>query len=247
MKIPLPKSSDWRILAAGLAMLALLALAALVGLDRQAAAAATAEAREAGRNDAAILAAGLQAELDKFSVAPLVLAGDPEVRAVLQDGGADAPQLNRRFEALAAQTSAAAIYLMDSSGETLAASNWRLPSSFVGSNYRFRRYFADAVATGSGTQFALGTVSRKPGLYIAQAVRAEGRTIGVVAVKVEFDALERSWREATPGVFLTDAEGVVLLTSNDAWPLPPNSSRTRREPRSCARSAAIRDRKAGTT
>ncbi len=215
--MPLPKSADWRMLTIGLAMLALLALLAVVGLDRQATATAKAEARQAGRNDAAILVAGLQAELDKFSVAPLVLAGDPEVRALLVDGGADARHLDRRFEALAAQTRAAAIYLMDRNGETLAASNWRLPSTFVGSNYRFRRYFTDAIATGSGTQFALGTVSRKPGLYIAQAVRAEGRTIGIVAVKVEFDELERSWREATPGVFVTDGSGVVLLASNDAW------------------------------
>lgn len=217
MEAPSPKSANWRVLTVGLAALALLALVTVVGLDRQATAGAQAEAREAGRNDAAILAAGLQAELDKFSVAPLVLAGDPEVRSLLTGESSNARHLDLRFEALAAQTRAAAIYLMDREGNALAASNWRLPSSFVGSNYRFRRYFADAIATGSGTQFALGTVSRKPGLYIAQAVRANDETVGIVAVKVEFDALERKWREATPGVFVTDADGVVLLASNDAW------------------------------
>jgi two-component system C4-dicarboxylate transport sensor histidine kinase DctB len=176
------------------------------------------EAEQLGRNDAAILAAGLQAELEKFTLAPLVLADDADVRAVLTGGGADGiAHLNRRFEALALQTNAAAIYLMDANGMTLAASNWQLPTTFVGSNYRFRRYFTESLRDGSATQFALGTVSRKPGLYIAQAVRDGARTVGIVAVKVEFDSLEKSWRETTPGVFVTDRDGAILITSREAW------------------------------
>ena len=120
-------------------MLAILSVLVVSEFDRQAREAAIVEARQVGRNDAAILAAGLQAELDKFTVAPLVLAGDPEVRALLSAGATDAAHLNLRFEALANQTKAAAIYLMNDEGLTLAASNWRQPISFVGSNYRFRR------------------------------------------------------------------------------------------------------------
>ncbi len=186
-------------------------------LEHRARRSATIEAQQAGRDDAAILAAALQAELDKFTVAPLVLAGDPDVRSLLATRRDDPAHLNRRFEALASQTKAAAIYLMDADGLTVAASNWRLPTSFVGSNYRFRRYFAEAVRDGSATQFALGTVSRKPGLYIAQSIRDRGGVIGVVAVKVEFDRLEQSWRTTTPGVFVTDRDGVILITSEEDW------------------------------
>ena len=38
-----------------------------------------------------------------------------------------------------------------------------------------------------------------------------------MAVKVEFDSLERKWRDAEAGVFVTDADGIVLLASNPAW------------------------------
>lgn len=189
----------------------------VIELDRQTRRSAVSEERETGRNDSAILAAGLQAELDKFSVAPLVLADDPEVRALLGNGQSDQNHLNMRLEALANQTKAAAIYLIDADGLTLAASNWRQPTSFVGSNYRFRRYFAEALRSGKASQFALGTVSRKPGLYIAQSVRDGDRVVGVVALKVEFDRLEASWRETTSGVFVTDDDGVILITSNEAW------------------------------
>lgn len=199
----------------GFVLVAIVAAVRLV--DMRARDAAVSETRAGASDDAAILAAGLQAELDKFSLVPLVLADDSGVRDVLAAGRKRAPELDRRFEALARQTQAAAIYLMNADGLTLAASNWRLPTSFVGSNYSFRRYFRDALASGAATQFALGTVSRKPGLYIAQRVEAGGRTLGIVAVKVEFDVLEASWRKANVGVFVTDPDGVVLITSRDDW------------------------------
>lgn len=209
----------WRAYIAAGIVAAVLATALLFALEQRARESAIAEAGAIGRDDAAILAAGLQAELEKFTLAPLVLADDTEVRRVLADGAGSEGivSLNRRFEGLAAQTKAAAIYLMDADGLTLAASNWRLPTTFVGSNYRFRRYFADARRDGSATQFALGTVSRKPGLYIAQAVREGGRIVGIVAVKVEFDNIEASWRGATPGVFVTDRDGVILISSREEW------------------------------
>lgn len=193
------------------------ALLGYIGLDRALRNAALAEAQIAAVGDAAILAEGLQSELEKFSLVPLVLAKDPQVQELLAGDARGAAILNGRLEELALQTGAAAIYLSDASGNTLAASNWQLPTSFVGSNYGFRRYFVTAMERGSATQFALGTISRRPGLYIAQRVVDGSQILGIVAVKVEFDALESSWRDGTAGVFVTDADGVVLVTSNPEW------------------------------
>ena len=188
-----------------------------VAIDRFAERRALGETQQQALNDSAILASGLQAELDKFSLVPLVLADGAQMREMLAGDASAAPVLNRRFEAIARQSRAAALYLMDAQGNTLAASNWDQPDSFVGSNYAFREYFTRALAEGSATQFALGTVSQRPGLYIAQRVGSAGEPLGVVAVKVEFDALESSWRKATPGVYITDASGLVLITSQPSW------------------------------
>lgn len=202
----------------GLALLvAALVVAAFLSIERFARSGATAAAQQAGRNDARIIAASLQSELEKFSLVPLVLARDPQVRSLLTGSAAEAGPLDRRLEELASQTNAAAIYLMRRDGLTLAASNWQLDTSFVGSNYDFRPYFTGALERGSATQFALGTVSRKPGLYIAQRVIADGQAVGVVAVKVEFDAIEANWSAATEGVYVTDRDGVVLLASDPDW------------------------------
>ncbi len=169
------------------------------------------------RDEAAILATSLNSELDKFSFLPLALAQDPEVQELTRTPGGRSASLNRRLQTLAAQSDAAAIYVMDRNGETLAASNWDLPTSFVGSNYAFRDYFHEAMQAGSATQFALGTVSRKPGLYIASRIGPEAAPTGIVAVKVEFGRTEANWARATRGVYVTDAHGVVLLTSNPGW------------------------------
>lgn len=201
----------------GLLAAALVAALCLWTIDRIMRTQAIEETGSLARNDAAILSAGLQSELDKFNLVPLVLAEDPEVQRLLRGDSAGQDVMNRRLETLAGQSNAAAIYLMDSRGDALAASNWRLPASFVGSNYRFRQYFQTATNDGSATEFALGTVSRRPGLYIAQRVGPASNPAGIVAVKVEFDALEKSWRDATDGVFVTDREGIVLIASEEAW------------------------------
>ncbi|MXP29565.1 sensor histidine kinase [Porphyrobacter algicida] len=200
----------------GIALIAL-AVLAMLATDRIMRESAYREQQGIAQADAKLLATGLRSELDKFSLMPLVLSDDAQVQALLGGDARLKSALDQRLADLARQSNAAAIYVMDAQGMTLAASNADQPSSFVGSNYAFRRYFRDAIKDGSTTQFALGTVSRQPGLYVARRVGTASSPLGVVAVKIEFDALEANWHDATDGVYVTDAQGVVLLTSDPAW------------------------------
>jgi two-component system C4-dicarboxylate transport sensor histidine kinase DctB len=209
--------SSWYLPGIATIAMLLIGMLAMLAVDRVMRTSAIEETRVVAEADVEILAAGLESELDKFSLVPRVLAVDPEVRALLRGGSRQQAVLNGRLAELAEQTGAAAIYLMDAGGTTLAASNWNLPTSFVGSNYGFRSYFSEAMELGSSSEFALGTVSRRPGLYIAQRVQSGLATLGVVAVKVEFDAIEQSWHEAEEGVYVTDADGVILITSRPEW------------------------------
>ena len=158
----------------------------------------------------------LASELQKFRLLPIVIAELPDVATVLS-GGRDDGRANRTLELLARRTDAAAIYAIDRTGRTVAANNWRQRGSFVGQRYEFRPYFVDAMQSGRAELFALGTVSRRPGLYLSRRIDRDGRPLGVIVVKVEFDALERSWARS-PGVTLaTDSHGVVLVTSIPGW------------------------------
>tara|TARA_R110002167_G_scaffold17426_17_gene66563 strand:- start:10834 stop:12705 length:1872 start_codon:yes stop_codon:yes gene_type:complete len=177
-----------------------------------------AELAQQTRAGAALHAAVLRSELEKHRSLPLVLAQDPEVIGMLRAAPTDRTLVSHKLETLADRTRAAAIYVLDTRGTARAASNWNLPTSFVGSNYSFRPYFKEAMASGSAEFFALGTVSGRPGLYLARRVdAASGPPLGVVVVKVEFDSLEAEWRGSGEPAFVTDPRGVVLVTSVPTW------------------------------
>lgn len=162
-------------------------------------------------------AAVLRSELAKHRSLPFVLAQDPDVASTLRNGGpASIDALNRKLETLSQGTGAAVIYVLDARGMTIAASNWRMPTSFVGSHYGFRPYYQDALAKGVAELFALGTVSRRPGLFMARRVNDAAGVAGVVVVKVEFDALEDAWSASEPAL-VAGPDGVVLVTSIPAW------------------------------
>jgi len=155
----------------------------------------------------------LTSEIARFRLLPLALADDRDVIAAVRGGDPARRTLDRKLAALAASTSASVIYVVGRDGIAIAASNWAGPGSFVGRDYAFRRYYRDAVRTGAGTQFALGTVSHRPGLYLSRRT-PDG---GVVVVKLEFDRIESEWRAAGGITFVTDAAGVVLISSDPRW------------------------------
>lgn len=155
-------------------------------------------------------------EIERYTHLTHILARDTYVIAAA--GGADIAALNRRLEGFSERAGLDAIYLMDSSGVTIAASNHATETSFVGQNYAFRPYFQEALAGGQGRFYAIGATTGLPGYFIADGVRGAGQEmLGVVAIKKSFDALEESWRNAGEQVVLANADGVILLASRPQW------------------------------
>ncbi len=200
--------------AIGLALVALVAFGASRWARGQAVAATDAAASELARANAGLLTS----ELQKFRLLPLVLTEYPDVPALLNaPSEAVAARVNARLELLAERTDAAAIYVIDAQGKTVAASNHRLPTSFVGQNYGFRPYFRDAMRDGSAELFALGTVSGVPGLYLAQRIGTKTRPLGVVVVKIEFERVQSAWAAQQGTTIVTDRHGVVIVTGHPDW------------------------------
>ncbi len=193
-----------------LATLILLAWAGDVWADQQ----ARNEARRAAQIAAASRASLLVSELQKYRLLPVVLAEQPEIVAALGGDVGARDRASRKLEDIAGELGSSVVYLLDARGQTIAASNWRLPSSFVGQDYSFRPYFARAMRAGSAEFFGLGTVSREPGLFLSRRV-AGGH--GVIVVKFVFGAVERGWGPAPGTVIVTGGDGVVLLTNRPGW------------------------------
>ncbi|MER8820196.1 sensor histidine kinase [Mesorhizobium sp. M0991] len=189
-----------------------------------------------GRTDANLKVALLRAVLESPRALPLLLSTDQQVRdALTQKNAAAIDVLNRKLEGLVSGTKASVLYVVGTDGLAIASSNWREPISFVGNDYRFRDYFSGAMQAGTAEYFALGNVSKRPGLYISRRVGDAGAPLGVVVVKMEFDQLEANWREANRPAYVSDENGVVLITSVPSWRFMTTA------PLAAPEQAAIRD------
>ncbi|GGF54897.1 two-component sensor histidine kinase [Azorhizobium oxalatiphilum] len=202
--------------------LGVLAIASLIALDalarRGAERWALSQVRLNAEAAVGLRVAMLRSEIEKQRTLPLVLAEDPGVRAALErPEEARLLSLDARLEALAEATRAGAIYLLDTRGMTIAASNYRSDESFVGSDYSFRPYFQTAMTDGHTEHFAFGTVSLRPGLYMSRRLEGNTGPLGVIVVKAEFGQVQDEWRRFVEPTFATDERGIVLVSSEAAW------------------------------
>jgi two-component system C4-dicarboxylate transport sensor histidine kinase DctB len=172
-----------------------------------------AQETDAARTDMQMRAALITSEIARFRLLPIALADDRDVVAAIKGDGQAREALDRKLESLVRTTGAPNIYVVGTDGRAIAASNWRSPQSFVGSDYSNRRYVRDALVRGDASNFAMGSVSRRPGLYIAQRTEAGG----VVVIKLEFDRIEAAWAKGDGVTFVTDADGIVLVSSRSEW------------------------------
>jgi PAS domain S-box-containing protein len=174
---------------------------------------------EALRQAAEANALGLRGLVEKHNFLPHAAARHPDVQDLLrapQDAALQA-RVNDYFADLQATTGAAALYLVDRNGLTLAASNWNLPSSFVGQSYRQRPYFEDAIRGGHGLFYGLGLTTGQSGLFIAEPVRVQGTILGVAVVKISLETLQASWMRGADPVTLRDSRGIVFLSTVPEW------------------------------
>ena len=167
-----------------------------------------------------LYAQSLRILVERFRAVPAIVAHDGEVQATLR-AGADPllrQQLNHRLQRLNAEAGSAVLYLLDARGETIAASNWQEPGSFVGNRYDFRPYFQDAMREGRGRYFAVGVTTGVPGYFLSRVVRdLDGRALGVVVLKLEMEELQRDWAGQSGVLLVTDRHGIAILASRPAW------------------------------
>lgn len=123
-------------------------------------------------------------------------------------------RVNAYLQTVNADAGSSAFYVMDKQGNTLAASNWNQPKTFVGSNFSFRPYFIGAMRDGHGRFYGLGTVSNEAGYFLAERIYDDAhRVLGVVTLKVNLDRIESVWRQGAEPVLAVDSHGVIMLSS----------------------------------
>lgn len=171
---------------------------------------------EASARRAAPYLTSLASVLERYQNITPILSEDREIIDVAQ--GAPADGLNRRLKRFSEATRSEAVYLMDGTGLTIAASNWQSEQTFLGHNYGFRPYFQAAMAGDTGEYFAVGATTGLPGYFVSHPVRDEAdETIGVVAVKVDLRGLEADWETPEGTVFISNGDGIIVLSARPSW------------------------------
>jgi PAS domain S-box-containing protein len=209
----------YRAAAAWAAALALALL--LIGLAAQWAASREANFQaDSIRRAMEVHVLGLRDAAGKYSYLPFTASLHPDVLAALahpQDAAVK-QRANRYIEEVNRQAGSDVLYLIDLQGLTLAASNWATPQTFVGQSYANRPYFIDARAGHNGLFYGVGQTTGEPGLFISVPVRPDGGAVlGVVTVKVSLRQLQEAWTFARDPILLTDARGIVFLSSVQPW------------------------------
>ena len=156
----------------------------------------------------------LNDELARFSFLPYVVARDEHL---IKWSFNEPNKANLALENIVKASGTTNLYILDNKGTTLASSNWRSDVSFVGKNFAFRPYFLDAMSGNNGYFFGIGTTSKLPGFYISSPVRNGENIIAVAVTKLNLSALEKSWKDSGETIFVTNEDGVVVLSSESEW------------------------------
>jgi len=168
----------------------------------------------------ALYANSLHTLIDRYRALPAVLALDPQLRSALA-GPVDAEEqsaLNLKLEKINGAAQSSTLELLDHTGLAVAASNWRLPSSYVGHNYGFRPYFSQTRTQGTGRFYAVGVTSGIPGYFLSSAVLGDNdEFLGAMVVKLEFPELEREWSQGNDTLLVSDARGIIFIANQPGW------------------------------
>ncbi|MCD4722985.1 MAG: PAS domain S-box protein [Desulfobacula sp.] len=109
-------------------------------------------------------------------------------------------------------------YLMDKNGITLCSSNRNAHDSFVGKNFSFRPYYKKAIKGIPSTYLALGTTSKKRGVYYSQPVYDKNHSIlGIAVIKASVEFVEtKLFRKSDDTLLFIDPDGVIFISNKNA-------------------------------
>lgn len=161
----------------------------------------------------------LGGHLSRYEPLPALIADHDGIKALLR--ARSDPTLRKTVNAYLKEINtllrSSDIYVMTMDGETISASNYDGPASFVGQNFSYRPYFQDAAKGRQSRFYALGTTSLKRGYYFASPVSVDDEIRGVIVFKVDIDSIEASWKGGEYKIFVADPEGIIFMTGSPEW------------------------------
>ena len=165
-----------------------------------------------------LIASAVRSEINRQDHLPLVLSLDADVRNALaqsHDTGRVEP-VQAKLQRVSEEADTRALYVIGKNGLILAAGQSHAAEQMIGRNLNDRSYFVKAIESGRSSYLGVDPASGRVRYYLAEAIK-DPALLGVAVVRIEFDALESTWERGGERVLITDADGVVFLTSTPAY------------------------------
>ena len=204
------QAGAWRVKLA-VALLVMFAVGVVLVTNRWLSERFTETTRNRAELRLALYSGNLTAELQRTSVVPLLLSGDPAISTALSVGDFSGTTL--RLIQVQAEIGVASILLLDRDGRTVGATNRNL----LGTDFRGQAVFVDAQRT---KETVFTATMREGGGYeftYSRVVMQDGRPLGVIVVAADLMKYERAWAGLQDAVLVTDSEGTVILATEPRW------------------------------
>lgn len=159
----------------------------------------------------ALYSGNMISELQRTSVVPLLLSGDPFLVDGLRSGNFAAT--SQRLIKVQSEIGVASIMLLDRDGRVVGSTNRHL----LGSTHRAQSFYVDALRS-NDTVFT--AAKRETGGFdftYSRSVSVDGKPAGVIAVAVDLMKYERAWSGLQDAVLVTDSSGTVILATTPQW------------------------------
>jgi len=161
-------------------------------------------------------------ELNRFANAAIIYSQNQQIKHFMSTDSVDVTQVSQFLIEIASTSNALDAYLLSPDGIAIAASNYNQEGSFVGSDFSFRDYYKQALATGSGFELAVGKVSYKRGIYFSRLVKYQDKTLGVFVIKADVAAMEQRetlFPNSSLSFMLQSAQQTIFLSDQKNWRL----------------------------
>ena len=205
-----PQGISWRVKLI-IALMVVLAVGVVMVTNRW----LTERFSETTRNRAelrlALYSGNMISELQRTSVVPLLLSGDPVLGDALRNGNFSAT--SQRLIKVQSEIGVASILLLDRDARVVGATN----RNVLGTVFRSQGFYVDALRA-KDTVFT--AAKRESGGYdftYSRSIVIDGKNAGVIAVSVDLMKYERAWAGFQDAVLVTDSEGTVILATEPRW------------------------------
>jgi two-component system, NtrC family, C4-dicarboxylate transport sensor histidine kinase DctB len=155
--------------------------------------------------------ANLMSELQRNSIVPQLLARDPQLISALDNKNYSLT--TARLLSFVDEIGAASLMLFDAQGRTVAATD----RNRIGEQHGSAPYFVNAQRS-NATIFSTAQMQSGGFSFIySRRVEVSGATVGVLAVEVDLQKLERGWAGVSDAVFVSDSSGTIIISTEPKW------------------------------